>query len=379
MEKVIEMIRNFGECVINKRRKWREDLLSIMTEGKRDIYIWGTGGVAQGFYHELKPLGVRVKCFVDNNLEKEGKKLADIPIISPHSLHFESNPLLIIGTAMYSREVFMQAMQIGITDIVDAMDFRLNFMFEDLAQDVSWEDTAEKVSEIYHRLEDDESREVYRRHLIHFFSFQSGYHPPIYYHDLCRPHQYFSPDIIDFEKNDVLVDCGAYTGDTLAEFIKLHKPFSKYICYELSKRNYNKLEKYIKELNECDGTHSIKMECYNLGVGSKNEIIYFDDNETETKCMVGEEQGMLVRIADHLAEERISFIKMDLEGMEMAALKGADALIRKQKPKLAICIYHKISDFWEIPKYMLEMNPEYRLYIRQHTPHWPETVCYAIK
>lgn len=124
--------------------------------------------------------------------------------------------------------------------------------------------------------------------------------------------------------------------------------------------------------------YSKKIECYNLGVGSRNENIFFDDNETETKCMIGETRGRLVRIAEHLAGEKVSFIKMDLEGMEMAALKGADALIRKQKPKLAICLYHKISDFWNIPEYMLEMNPEYRLYIRQHTPHWPETVCYAI-
>lgn len=381
MEKVLEMIRSSGNDIIAKRRMWREKLLSIMKEGKRDIYIWGTGAVAQGFYHEFKPLGLRVNCFVDNNLQQEGKYLADIPIISPKSLSASTNSLIIIGTAMYSRDVFAQAIKMGISNIIDAMDFRLNFMFEDLERGVSWKEIAQKISTIYHYLGDDESREVYLRHLIHFFFFQSGYHPPIYYHDLCRPQQYFPSDIIDFNHKDVLVDCGAYTGDTLAEFISLQKPFAKYICYELSKRNYSKLINNV-ECTRCmqrGDTYDKKIECYNLGVGSRNENIFFDDNESETRCLVGGTQGQIVRIADHLAEEKVSFIKMDLEGMEMAALQGADTLIRKQKPKLAICIYHKISDFWKIPEYMLEMNHDYHLYIRQHTPHWPETVCYAIR
>lgn len=253
MEEIIEMIRTSGECVINKRCKWRKDLLSQMAEGERNIYLWGTGSVAQGFYHELKPLGLHVKYFVDNNPKKVGKYLANIPIVSPRSVPVGDNPLLIIGTAMYSKEVFAQAVQMGITDIVDAMDFRLNFMFEDLEHDISWDKIADKVKNIYHCLGDDESRDVYQRHLIHFFSFEPGYHSPIYYHDLCRTHQYFSPDIIKFNYNDVLVDCGAYTGDTLADFIKMHKPFAKYICYELSKRNYKKLKKNVENIESARG------------------------------------------------------------------------------------------------------------------------------
>ena len=75
--------------------------------------------------------------------------------------------------------------------------------------------------------------------------------------------------------------------------------------------------------------------------------------------------------------ERVDFIKMDIEGSELAALKGAKNTIQKYKPNLAICIYHKIEDFYTIPKYIKEIAPEYKLYVKHHTDMEWETVLYA--
>ena len=81
---------------------------------------------------------------------------------------------------------------------------------------------------------------------------------------------------------------------------------------------------------------------------------------------------------DHLQGEAVSFIKMDIEGAERAALRGAEQLIRRCRPDLAICVYHSISDLFEIPLYIHSIVPEYRLYLRHHTPVFCETVCYAV-
>ena len=69
---------------------------------------------------------------------------------------------------------------------------------------------------------------------------------------------------------------------------------------------------------------------------------------------------------------------MDIEGSEMAALRGAKDTITKNKPKLAICLYHKPQDIWEIPIYIKKILPECKIYIRHHTDLLNETVCYAI-
>ena len=86
-----------------------------------------------------------------------------------------------------------------------------------------------------------------------------------------------------------------------------------------------------------------------------------------------------VRAIDDTPEcQNATFIKMDVEGAELDALKGAKATILRNKPKLAICIYHYHRDFVEIPKWIHSLVPEYKLYVRHHAFSVNETVLYAI-
>lgn len=77
-------------------------------------------------------------------------------------------------------------------------------------------------------------------------------------------------------------------------------------------------------------------------------------------------------------EEPVTFIKMDLEGAELHALQGAEQTIRRYRPKLAVSIYHKPEDIWEIPEMILKLHPDYRLYLRHYSIAAAETVVYAI-
>ncbi len=79
-----------------------------------------------------------------------------------------------------------------------------------------------------------------------------------------------------------------------------------------------------------------------------------------------------------LKEEVVTFIKMDIEGAELEALKGAKQTITRDKPDLAICIYHKDEDIVEIPKYILELNPRYELFLRHYDVTAYETILYAV-
>lgn len=82
---------------------------------------------------------------------------------------------------------------------------------------------------------------------------------------------------------------------------------------------------------------------------------------------------------DDVVHEKVTFIKMDVEGSELKALHGAKKSIKKHLPRLAISIYHKPEDIVEIPEYILSLHNGYQFYIRHHVP-WlnNETVLYAV-
>ena len=79
-----------------------------------------------------------------------------------------------------------------------------------------------------------------------------------------------------------------------------------------------------------------------------------------------------------IKDDKITFLKMDIEGSELKALHGARKIIQRDKPKLAICVYHKPEDIIEIPLYINSLVPEYKFYMRHYGYTPANTVLYAI-
>lgn len=90
------------------------------------------------------------------------------------------------------------------------------------------------------------------------------------------------------------------------------------------------------------------------------------------------EQIEVTTIDEALHGVNVTFIKMDIEGAELQALKGAKETIQRCKPKLAICVYHRREDLITIPQYIQSLNAGYKLYFRNYSPHGLEAVIYAI-
>jgi hypothetical protein len=93
----------------------------------------------------------------------------------------------------------------------------------------------------------------------------------------------------------------------------------------------------------------------------------------------GGEDINVVSLDEHMAGQRVTFIALDIEGGELAAIQGAKGIIAEQKPKLAISVYHRPEDIWEIPLLVKEYNPGYKFYLRHyHLLDMLETVMYAL-
>lgn len=183
--------------------------------------------------------------------------------------------------------------------------------------------------------------------------------------------QYFAKEIVKISDDEVFVDCGACAGDTALLFKeKAGERYKKIICFEPDHFNYKVLTaKKIKNL-----------VAFNAGVWDKTDTLCFNERGGASSGIsdIGDVQ-IKVRAIDDMKEcDDATFIKMDIEGSELNALKGAEKTIRRNKPKLAICIYHSNEDMIRLAEYIHELNPEYKLYIRQYSHEGYDTVLYAL-
>ena len=216
---------------------------------------------------------------------------------------------------------------------------------------------------------DDASREVYYSAIAYRKSHNPTDAPVYTNHD-----QYFAKDLISLSDTDIFVDCGAYDGDTMREFIKVSNVnYKSIVCFEPVEEYHKRLEKRGKNK---------KVTAIRAGVYKTSTTLQFNADGGKGSAITTTTEHTIsipVRAIDDVPEcFDATFIKMDVEGSELDALLGAKQTILRNKPILAICIYHKHRDFIEIPKWIHQLVPEYKLYIRHHAFSVNETVLYAI-
>lgn len=186
--------------------------------------------------------------------------------------------------------------------------------------------------------------------------------------------QYFC-DIVPLRHDEVFIDCGAYDGDTLFSFLeKTQGSYEGIYAFEPDAGNYQKLAQNM----EARDVHDMRL--IRKGVWEKSDVLHFS-SPVSTASRISHDGGLEVEvdsIDNVVAGGKATFIKMDIEGAELSALKGARHLIAREKPKLAVCVYHKAHDLISIPLFLSGLVPEYRFYLRRHSCFSLETVLYAI-
>lgn len=138
-------------------------------------------------------------------------------------------------------------------------------------------------------------------------------------------------------------------------------------------------ENYKKLLVMCEDFPNVN--CLNYGVWDKDEVLYFSANSSGDSaiCSSGNIKVNCKKIDDVIGENRIGFIKMDVEGAERQALSGAREVIKRNNPVLAISAYHLWDDLAVLPLLIDEITADgYRIYLRHHGISAEELVIYAI-
>lgn len=230
-----------------------------------------------------------------------------------------------------------------------------------------------RIKNIAQSLADEKSRKVYKN----IWQYRAS-HDRRFLKGIVDKDQYFDSEIIRLEDGEGFVDCGAYRGDTVRAFCRHLKDRESYnfiLAFEPDPSNYRVLEKEIRK----NGLK--RTECYPLGTWDTKQILRFRGN-TEEACMIAEDGDTTIHTdtIDAIvgAERNVTYIKMDVEGAELKSLMGAEGVIRRSHPRLAVSIYHSDADMIDIIEYIKKQFPFYQLYVRHYTYFYADTVLYAI-
>jgi FkbM family methyltransferase len=197
--------------------------------------------------------------------------------------------------------------------------------------------------------------------------------------------QYFHPPEFHATFNESFIDAGAFTGDTLEKFIQENLgTFESIYAFEPGDRQFGALKSRVSRLISEWAISYNKIHLIKKGLGHNRSSALFDEKSEDAMSHSatlggGSEGGKIeiVSIDDELADVNISFIKSDIEGMDLPMLKGAEKTIIKNRPKLAISCYHYPTDLVEMVKFINGLKLNYKFKLRHHANVIGDYVLYA--
>ena len=226
------------------------------------------------------------------------------------------------------------------------------------------------LRDMYDDLLDQRSKDSFVAYLLSKSRQDMKYLPPVF-----EKQQYFPPGILPMTGHESYFDCGAFTGDTIADFLKATGGrYRRIWAAEPDRSNYKQLLQYIEDEQLSD------IEVVNKGIYGYAGRLPFQEEGSMLSMITSQSKRYIeVDTIDRIAAGNpVTYIKLDVEGAELQALQGAEQTIRTCKPVLGISIYHKERDLIDIPLYIKKIAPEYRFYFRVHKKLAIDTVLYGV-
>lgn len=348
---------------------------------KIPVVLFGGGSTGKVISHILKGQNVEIKFFVDDDESKWGEKIDGTEIVSfDKFLEFCNTSSGIVPVVMAS--IYGKAILNHIENIKQVQVFEMySWYCEEVnhksgISGIDAQDEIEKfkinTASLENKWADKESAVVLDGLYNYLVSKDINYISRI----CTDKEQYFIPEVLlAINKPLSIIDAGAYEGELLHTIRKFNIGLDKWYCFEADASNYKRL----LQRKDKNGT-GLKQVCVNKGLWDEEKRIYFLNGDSASR-IVDYETGSSIEtttIDSFFHSVSVNFIKMDIEGAEYAALAGGINVIRRDRPVLAISIYHSIEDFYRIPMYLMENLTGYKYYVRHHSLIFCETVLYAV-
>ena len=340
----------------------------------KDIVIVGAAEEGVRLAGLCSVLGITIRAIADDSTSKQGQIVEGCKVTSVDSLSNLPSSLPVIVASHRSLLPVKRLRAMGFRTVAPFMVLQLldptNFtphmfhigLLEDLCENI------DKYRDLDLKLADEASRAV----LATVIAYRMDCDPEVL-GDVVEWDLYGPNELLEYSNDEVYVDGGAFDGDSIRLFIeRVGGQFSRVLGFEPDPVTYKRLQ--------LNFTNESRVEPINAGLHKAIGKLRFDDAGSRGSILVesGGIEVPVVALDGILNGERVSYVKMNIEGAEIDALQGSAKSIKKWSPKLAISAYHLAEHLWRIPQTILDIRPDYKLYFRQHDGGIIETVVFAL-
>ncbi len=344
---------------------YTEHEFDIKISSGMGVYIYGAGFMGCKYADLLSEKGYEILGFFETSVNVAGKRVHNLPVFSVAY----QNALVLISSFKYYNEMKKILIQLGYTEdkIISPMAAFDKYYIPEYEY-------------AFHAFEDELSQKIVL--------------DKIKYHVLRRkmiPNWvYFDLEMFSNSKEDVFVDGGAFDGATAKEFARLKNgKYKKIYCFEPTESSYAQTVQNLKDFENISViqkglyTHETVLQFKDFGVDEWNAVENYymghEWNGPEIPYSITEIEvtSLDLFFQEKQAKDYPTIIKLDIEGSEKAALLGMRNVINTSHPKLIICAYHKIEDYYELAKAIKEICPNYRLKLRHYTDSVDDSIIFA--
>jgi len=352
------------------------------------LVLYGAGNLGRKTVTGLRSIGIEPLAFSDGNPALWGTVVDGVAVLSPEDAvkRFGESSVFVItiwGGAPEPLAVRKHALErIGARTVLSfgylywkyPSAFLPHYAF-DLPQRLLQQRAA--VANAFSLWNDDASRAEYVAQVRWRLTLDfDGLPAPV------KHETYLAPDLYRLRDNEVFIDCGAYDGDTIAAVLREnHGRFERIVAFEPDALSYARCEQYLASLAPALRN---KIELCQLALGAAPGTISFSQTGTPASSVVARSPELerievpCVRLDDVLDGPAPTFVKMDIEGAEPDAIRGAARTIASARPILTVCSYHQQDHLWTIPLLINEIESDYRFFLRPHLLEVWDLVCYAV-
>jgi FkbM family methyltransferase len=255
---------------------------------------------------------------------------------------------------------------VGLHELIVASEGRLAWPWFTESMRTELQEHLDAWMQIYDSLSDEASRRTF----IDIVRFRLSCNPEYMKDYAVRVQEQYFEDFMKFS-GETFVDAGGFDGDTSEGFAERYPDYRKIILFEPSQKNMAAARQRLAGYRDIDYR--------DIGLSDSACMLNFDQDAGSASAITDSASVSIpVDTLDAVVAERVSFIKMDLEGWEMKALQGSRRHISQDRPKLAIAVYHDSPDFRLVHQFVSGFGHDYKCYLRHYTQGWSETVMFFV-